>query len=62
MDILSILSPLNFLTLLEALDCLIWLEMRCALSTRSWRKSIANLPSDDPPLVMLIVAQCALKS
>jgi hypothetical protein len=60
-DILRIPNPVNFVALPQPLNRLIRLEMYSPLTTCRWRKTIADLPSNDPPLVMLIVAQCSLK-
>lgn len=61
-DILTIVTSLDFVIVPQSVSYLIRLKMRRPLTTCSGRESITDLTSNDPPLVMLIVAQCALKS
>lgn len=60
-DILTIVTPLDFVIVPQSVSHLIRLKMRRPLTTRGGRESITDLASNDPPLVVLIVAQCALK-
>lgn len=60
-NILTIVNALDYVIVPQSVHRLVRLKMRRPLTTRGGRESITDLASNDPPLVVLIVAQCALK-